>query len=62
MVTPLNTKIWCLLMFARQHRLRISREDGAAEVQWSWLEITCRFAMSYISNGLYKAQCSTQQW
>eukprot|EP00435_Cladocopium_sp_Y103_P030171 s1163_g7.t1 len=55
MVTPLNTKIWCLLMFARKHRLRISRDDGAAEVQWSWLEITSRFAMSYISNGLYKA-------
>ena len=55
MVTPLNTEIWCLLMFARKHRLRISREDGAAEVQWSWLEITSRFAMSYISNGLYKA-------
>ena len=35
--------------------MRIQNEDGPAEGQWSWLEIYCRFFMSYMSNGFYKA-------
>ena len=62
MVTPFNTEIWHLLMFAQQKRMKISREDSHAkkaeevrQVRWSRIEITLRFVMSYVSNGLYKA-------
>ena len=60
MVTPFNQKMWHLLMYAHKRnpngeQLRIQNEDGPAEGQWSSWEINCRFAMSYISNGLYKA-------
>ena len=61
MVTPFNPKMWHLLMYAHKRnpngeQLRIQNEDGhPAEGQWPWWEIISRFAMSYISNGLYKA-------
>ena len=53
--------MWHLLMYAHKRnpdceQLRIQNEDGhPAEGQWPWWEIISRFAMSYISNGLYKA-------
>eukprot|EP00435_Cladocopium_sp_Y103_P028651 s2199_g7.t1 len=68
MVTPFNPKMWHLLMYAHKRnpnseQLRIQKEDGKedgkedvpAEGQWSCFEMNSRFAMSYISNGLYKA-------
>ena len=63
MVTPFNTKIWHLMMYAaEQTEMKISREareDSHAEkvlqVRWSRIELTLRFFMSYVSNGLYKA-------
>ena len=55
MVTPFNTKIWHLMMYVRDQKMKISQKDSAREVQWSWIEITLRFFMSYVSNGLYKA-------
>ena len=48
-------------MFSHEktQKMHLSVGDGPSEVgheiQWSDFEIKCRFAMSYISNGLYKA-------
>ncbi|CAE7367595.1 ALG11 [Symbiodinium natans] len=55
MVTPFNTKMWHLLMFSHKRKIHISGGKGPAEGRWCQVEIACRFAMSYISNGLYKA-------
>ena len=55
MVTPCNIEIWQLLIFAQENDKHICSKKCENKVQWSWLEITLRFSMSYISNGFCKA-------
>ena len=57
MVTPFHPDLWHLMMYVRQRKTRVCRKDSEAGVQrqWSCIEITSRFMMSYVSNGLYKA-------